>query len=128
LLAVYRPSELYVSYLDLHQAPISVFNAGMQSARVSMKAGHWHETNVFAYHLAVHTMELAPTGLRSDTFEDISAYPVEVEVKALDDCRSETAPAPSASNGKGVITQASAPGSVHRLKAVEQFGTIRVIR
>lgn len=128
LLDKHQPDEIYLPYPDLHQDHIAVYEAGMRAARISMKEDHWYVRAVFIYHVAPYTSELSPTGLRFDTFEDISGWPVAAKARAMDAYRSETAPPPSPSNGIALLSQAAALGSVHRLEAAEQYASIRVIR
>jgi LmbE family N-acetylglucosaminyl deacetylase len=128
LLDKHQPDEIYLPYPDLHQDHIAVYEAGMRAARTSMKESHWYVKAVFIYHVAPYTAELSPTGLRFDTFEDISGWPVAAKALAMDAYQSETAPPPSPSNGRALLCQAAALGSVHRLEAAEQYASIRVIR
>ena len=128
LLDKHQPDEIYLPYPDLHQDHIAAYEAGMRSARASMKADHWYVRSVFVYHVAAYTMELSPTGLKFNIFEDISGWPVRAKAMALDAYRSETSPAPSPSNGNALTTQAQALGSVHRLDSVEQYAAVRIVR
>lgn len=128
LLDKHQPEEVYLPYPDLHQDHIAVYEAGMRAARISMKANRWYVRAVFIYHVAPYTNELSPTGLRFDTFEDISGWPVTAKARAMDAYQSETAPPPSPSNGNALLSQAAGLGSVHRLEAAEQYAAIRVIR
>jgi len=128
LLDKHQPDEIYLPYPDLHQDHIAVYEAGMRAARISMKESHWYVRAVFIYHVAPYTTELAPTGLRFDTFEDISGWPVVAKARAMDTYQSETAPPPSPSNGRALLSQAAALGSLHRLEAAEHYAAIRVIR
>lgn len=128
LVAVARPHEMYLPYPDLHQDHIATYEAGMRAARASMKADRWYVPNVFVYDVAVYSMELRPTGLKFDTFEDISGNPVLAKGKALDCYISETAPPPSPANGATLIKQAEALGARHHRYAVEQYCAVRVIR
>jgi len=128
LFAKHRPHELYLPHPDVHQDHIAVYEAGMRAARTSMTADHWYVKRVFVYHVAAYSLELSPSGLRFDTFEDISGWPIQAKARAMDSYRSATASPPSPSNGEAVIVQARALGAVHRLAAAEQYATIRVIR
>ncbi|MHA7210450.1 PIG-L deacetylase family protein [Arthrobacter sp. MDT1-65] len=128
LLDKHQPDEIYLPYPDLHQDHIAVYEAGMRAARTSMKESHWYVRAVFIYHVAAYTAELFPTGLRFDTFEDISGWPVAAKARAMDAYQSETAPPPFPSNGSALLVQAAALGSVHRLEAAEQYAAVRVIR
>jgi LmbE family N-acetylglucosaminyl deacetylase len=123
-----QPQEMYLPYPDLHQDHIATYEAGMRSARASMKRDHWYVPNVFVYDVAAYTLELRPTGLKFDTFEDISGDPVLAKGKAMDCYVSETAPPPSPANGAALIKQAEALGSMHRRHAVEQYAAVRVLR
>lgn len=128
LLDKHRPAELYLPYPDLHQDHIAVYEAGMRAARASMKGDHWYVRSVFVYHVAAYTMELSPTGLKFNTFEDISGWPVRAKAMAFEAYQSETSPPPSPSNGHALTTQAQALGSVHRLDFVEQYVAVRIVR
>jgi LmbE family N-acetylglucosaminyl deacetylase len=128
LIRAYQPQEMYLPYPDLHQDHIAAYEAGMRSARASMKKDHWYVPNVFVYDVAAYTLELRPTGLKFDTFEDISGDPVLAKGKAMDCYVSETAPPPSPANGAALITQAEALGAMHHRHAVEQYAAVRVLR
>ncbi len=128
LLDKHQPDEVYLPHPDLHQDHIAVYEAGMRSARASMKADHWYARSVFVYHVAAYSLELTPTGLKFNTFEDISGWPVCAKALALDAYHSETSPPPSPSNGHALTTQAHALGSTHRLDAAEQYAAVRIIR
>jgi LmbE family N-acetylglucosaminyl deacetylase len=123
-----QPQEMYLPYPDLHQDHIATYEAGMRAARASMKKDHWYVPSVFVYDVAVYSFELRPTGLKFDTFEDISGNPVLAKGKALDCYKSETAPPPSPANGAALIKQAEALGSMHHRYAVEQYAVVRVLR
>ncbi|QOP66232.1 hydrolase [Arthrobacter phage DanielleIgnace] len=124
----YQPDELYLPYPDLHQDHIATYEAGMRAARASMKKDHWYVPSVYVYDVAAYTLELRPTGLKFDTFEDISGDPVLAKGKAMDAYVSETAPPPSPANGAALIKQAEALGAMHHLGAAEQFATVRRVR
>jgi N-acetylglucosamine malate deacetylase 1 len=128
LIRLYRPEEMYLPYPDLHQDHIATYEAGMRCARASMKKDHWYVPNVFVYDVAAYTLELRPTGLKFDTFEDISGNPVLAKGKAMDCYVSETAPPPSPANGAALIKQAEALGAMHHRHAVEQYAAVRVLR
>lgn len=128
LIRAYQPQEMYLPYPDLHQDHIATYEAGMRSARASMKKDHWYVPNVFVYDVAAYTLELRPTGLKFDTFEDISGDPVLAKGKAMDCYVSETAPPPSPANGAALIKQAEALGAMHHRHAVEQYAAVRVLR
>ena len=123
-----QPQEMYLPYPDLHQDHISTYEAAMRTARASMNADHWYVPNVYVYDVAVYSFELRPTGLKFDTFEDISGSPVLAKGKAMDCYVSETAPPPSPANGAALITQAEALGAMHHRHAVEQYAAVRVLR
>ena len=128
LIRAYQPQEMYLPYPDLHQDHIATYEAGMRSARASMKKDHWYVPNVYVYDVAAYTLELRPTGLKFDTFEDISGDPVLAKGKAMDCYLSETAPPPSPANGAALIKQAEALGAMHHRHAVEQYAAVRVLR
>jgi LmbE family N-acetylglucosaminyl deacetylase len=127
LLGVYKPDELYLPYPDLHQDHIATYEAGMRSARASMKADHWYVANVLVYDVAAYSLELAPTGLKFNVFEDVTEV-VHKKGEAMDLYASECAPPPAPSNGQALIVQAQALGSMHKLGAVEQYAAVRTIR
>ena len=128
LVGIIQPEEMYLPYPDLHQDHIATYEAGMRAARASMKKDHWYVPSVFVYDVAAYTLELRPTGLKFDTFEDISGDPVLVKGKAMDCYASETAPPPSPANGAALMKQAEALGAMHHRHAVEQYAAVRVLR
>lgn len=128
IVRIMKPVEMYLPYPDLHQDHIATYEAGMRAARASMKKDHWYVPNVFVYDVAAYTLELRPTGLKFDTFEDISGDPVLAKGKAMDCYVSETAPPPSPANGAALIKQAEALGAMHHRHAVEQYAAVRVLR
>lgn len=128
ILGVTQPQEMYLPYPDLHQDHIATYEAGMRAARASMKKDHWYVPSVFIYDVAVYSFELRPTGLKYNTFEDISGNSVLAKGKAMDCYVSETAPPPSPANGAALIKQAEALGAMHHRYAVEQYAAVRVLR
>jgi LmbE family N-acetylglucosaminyl deacetylase len=128
LLRGIRPHEMYLPYPDLHQDHIATYEAGMRAARASMKKDHWYVPNVFVYDVAAYSLELRPTGLNYNTFEDISGDPLLAKGKAMDCYESETALAPSPANGAALVKQAEALGALHHRFAVEQYAAVRVLR
>lgn len=128
IVGMLQPYEMYLPYPDLHQDHIATYEAGMRAARASMKKDHWYVPSVFVYDVAAYTLELRPTGLRFDTFEDISGNPMIAKGKAMDCYESETAPPPSPANGAALMKQAEALGAMHHRDAVEQFAAVRVLR
>lgn len=127
LLRELQPDELYLPYPDLHQDHIATYQAGMRSARASMKAEHHYVPNVLVYDVAAYSLEIAPTGLSFSVFEDITGLEKR-KGEAMDLYVSECAPPPSPSNGEALITQARALGAMHKLGAVEQYAPVRTIR
>lgn len=128
LIRAYQPDEMYLPYPDLHQDHIATYEAGMRAARASMQKDHWYVPNVFVYDVAAYSLELRPTGLKFDTFEDISGDPVLAKGKAMDCYVSQTAPPPSPAGGDALILQAKALGAMHHRHAVEQYAAVRVLR
>lgn len=128
IVCMVQPQEMYLPYPDLHQDHIATYEAGMRAARASMKKDHWYVPSVFVYDVAAYTLELRPTGLKFDTFEDISGDPVLAKGKAMDCYASETAPPPSPANGAALMKQAEALGAMHHRHAVEQYAAVRVLR
>jgi LmbE family N-acetylglucosaminyl deacetylase len=128
ILGMVQPQEMYLPYPDLHQDHIATYEAGMRTARASMKKGHWYVPSVFVYDVAAYTLELRPTGLKFDTFEDVSGDPILAKGKAMDCYESETAPPPSPANGAALMKQAEALGAMHHRHAVEQYAAVRVLR
>lgn len=128
ILGTVQPEEMYLPYPDLHQDHIAAYEAGMRAARASMKKDHWYVPSVFVYDVAAYTLEIRPTGLKFDTFEDISGDPVLAKGKAMDCYASETAPPPSPANGAALMKQAEALGAMHHRHAVEQYAAVRVLR
>ena len=70
-----QPQEMYLPYPDLHQDHIATYEAGMRTARASMKKDHWYVPSVFVYDVAAYTLELRPYWVevltRSRTFQVI---------------------------------------------------------
>lgn len=128
LLNAYRPTELYLPYPDLHQDHIAVYHAGMRAARASTSPEHWYVRGLYAYDVAVYTTELSPSGLKFDTFEDITGAGICRKAQAMDAYASVASAPPSPANGESLTIQATALGSMHRLGAVEQYATVRVVR
>lgn len=128
LLGTHRPDELYLPYPDVHQDHIAVYHAGIRAARASTSPQHWYVRGLFVYDVAVYTTELSPSGLKFDTFEDITGPGIRGKAEAIDAYESVAAAPPSPVNGQSLTIQATALGSMHRLGAVEQYATVRVVR
>jgi N-acetylglucosamine malate deacetylase 1 len=121
-----RPTELYLPFPSLHQDHIATYEAGMRSARISMSESHWFTPEVYVYDIAAYDVNLYPTDLRWNTFEELSQAQVEAKQHAClcyqSEVPSEVHPITS------VKEMAAAVGRPRLLEYAEKYALVRMVR
>lgn len=121
-----RPDELYLPFPSLHQDHIAVYEAGMRSSRVSMSAEHWFPPSVLVYDIAAYDVNLYPSDLRWNVFEDLTEE--QVTKKALA-CTAYQSEIPTDIHPINSVKQLAAAAGLVRLMAyAEQYALVRQVR
>ena len=121
-----RPDELYLPFPSLHQDHISVYEAGMRTARLSMSPEHWSAPSVLVYDVAVYDVNLYPSDLRWNTFEPLSEEQAERKARA---CRCYESEIPGENHPITAIKDLAAGlGRVRGVAYAEQYALVRHVR
>lgn len=121
-----RPDELYLPFPSLHQDHIAVYEAGMRSSRVSMSSDHWFPPSVLVYDIAAYDVNLYPSDLRWNVFEDLTEE--QVTKKALA-CTAYQSEIPTDIHPINSVKQLAAAAGLVRLMAyAEQYALVRQVR
>jgi LmbE family N-acetylglucosaminyl deacetylase len=126
LLSELRPDEIYLPYPSLHQDHIAVYEAGMRACRASMTEGHWVPRTVLVYDIAVYDINLYPTDLRWNVFEELTEEQAELKARA---CAAYVSEIPQGTHPMtSVKSIASSVGHVRLIDFAEQYALVRQVR
>jgi len=126
VLAEFCPDDVYVPFPSMHQDHVAVYEAGVRACRLSMTPGHWFPPRVLAYDVAAYDLELYPSDLRWNVFEELDEYQVLMKVAAMKAYRSENIDGAHPVNG--VKELAHAIGAARKVAFAEQFALVREVR
>jgi LmbE family N-acetylglucosaminyl deacetylase len=121
-----EPDELYIPYPSMHQDHVAAYEAGMRAARLSMNEDHWYPPSVLVYDVPAYDLQLYPTDLRWNVFEELTEAEVQAKVAAMA-CYKSQQPA-GAHPVNGVRDQAAAIGHPRRVAYAEQYALVRQVR
>lgn len=122
----WRPREMYLPFPSTHQDHISAFEAGMRSARLSMTSYHWFTPTVLVYDVAAYDLQLYPSDLRWNVFEELSEEQVQAKTEAVAAYASQQVLGPHPVNE--IRRTARALGATRQLDYAEQFALVRAVR
>lgn len=126
VMAEVRPDEVYLPFPSLHQDHIAVYEAGMRSARVSMSVEHHFPPAVLVYDIAAYDVNLYPSDLRWNVFEDLTEEQVTKKARACTAYQSEI---PTDIHPINSVKQLAAAAGLVRLMAyAEQYALVRQVR
>lgn len=126
VMADVRPDEVYLPFPSLHQDHIAVYEAGMRSARVSMSVEHHFPPAVLVYDIAAYDVNLYPSDLRWNVFEDLTEEQVSKKARACTAYQSEI---PTDIHPINSVKQLAAAAGLVRLMAyAEQYALVRQVR
>ncbi|RLV47625.1 hypothetical protein D9V37_15795 [Nocardioides mangrovicus] len=126
LMARLRPDEVYLPFPSLHQDHIAAYEAGMRSARVSMSTDHWVPTSLFVYDIAVYDLNLYPSDLRWNVFEELTEAQADLKAAA---CRAYESEVPTGLHPMNSIKElAASVGHVRLVGYAEQYALVRQVR
>ena len=126
LLSRTKPDEVYLPFPSLHQDHIAVYEAGMRSCRVSMSAEHWVPNVLMVYDIAVYDLNLYPSDLRWNVFEQLTEEQAERKAAA---CRAYETEIPTGSHPMNSIKElAASVGHIRLVDYAEQYALVRQVR
>ena len=126
ILADLRPDEIYLPYPSLHQDHIAVYEAGMRSCRASMSDAHWVPRTVLVYDIAVYDINLYPTDLRWNVFEELTEEQADLKARA---CAAYASEIPRGTHPMNSVKSiASSVGHVRLIDYAEQYALVRQVR
>lgn len=128
LLVEHKPDELYLPFPGTHQDHVAVFEAGLRASRLSMKREHWMPRTVLVYDTPAYGLELRPSGLQWNVFEQLSAVQVQRKAHAMGCYESEVPDAEHPAGEVGVVSSARAIGAPNGLPFAERYAAVRVVR
>lgn len=126
VLAEWQPDELYLPFPSMHQDHIAAYEAGVRSARLSLNDRHWFPPNVLVYDVAVYDINIYPTDLRWNVFQELSEAEVERKIAALSLYSSQAVDGVHPING--IKELAHTTGGARRLPYAEQYALVREVR
>lgn len=120
------PDEVYLPFPSLHQDHIATYEAGMRACRISMSDDHWVPDSVYVYDIAVYDVNLYPSDLRWNVFQELTVQDIEKKQAACAAYASET---PEGAHPMSSVRQlAAALGQVRRVDFAEQYALVRQVR
>lgn len=122
----WRPREMYLPFPSTHQDHIAAFEAGMRSARLSMTGDHWFTPTVLVYDVAAYDLQLYPSDLRWNVFEELAEEHMEAKTRAVAAYASQQVLGPHPINE--IRRTARALGAARQLTYAEQFALVRAVR
>jgi N-acetylglucosamine malate deacetylase 1 len=126
VMAEVRPDEVYLPFPSLHQDHISVYEAGMRSARLSMSPDHWVPDSVLVYDIAVYDVNLYPSDLRWNVFEALTEVQADAKAAA---CAAYVSENPGGAHPMNSIKEIAATiGHMRRVAFAEQYALVRQVR
>ena len=126
VMAEVRPDEVYLPFPSLHQDHISVYEAGMRSARLSMSPDHWVPDAVLVYDIAVYDVNLYPSDLRWNVFEALTEEQADAKAAA---CAAYVSENPGGAHPMNSIKEIAATiGHMRRVAFAEQYALVRQVR
>ena len=126
VMAEVRPDEVYLPFPSLHQDHISVYEAGMRSARLSMSPDHWVPDAVLVYDIAVYDVNLYPSDLRWNVFEALTEEQADAKAAA---CAAYASENPGGAHPMNSIKEIAATiGHMRRVAFAEQYALVRQVR
>ena len=126
VMAELRPDEVYLPFPSLHQDHIAVYEAGMRSCRVSMSAEHWVPNVLMVYDIAVYDLNLYPSDLRWNVFEQLTEEQADLKAAA---CRAYETEIPTGSHPMNSIKElAASVGHIRLVDYAEQYALVRQVR
>lgn len=123
-----QPDELYLPFPDSHQDHIAVYEAGMRSARLSMRSTHWCPPTVLVYDVPAYDLQLFPTDLRWNVFEGLSPVQVQKKANAMVCYDSQVPNEEHPASVQGVVARARSLGAPRGLEFAEQYAAVRMVR
>lgn len=125
-LSRWRPREVYLPFPSLHQDHIATYEAGMRACRISMSKEHWYVTAVLVYDIAVYDLNLYPTDLRWNVFEELNEEQV-MKKKAA--CLAYVTETPAGAHPMNSVREmAASVGHVRLRSFAEQYALVRWVR
>lgn len=126
IFADYRPHEVYLPFPSLHQDHIAAYEAGMRACRISMSPDHWVPDSVLIYDIAVYDLNLYPSDLRWNVFEELTEEQADAKAAA---CAAYASEAPGGPHPMNSIKElAAALGNVRKVAYAEQYALVRQVR
>lgn len=126
LMVEHEPDEVYLPFPSLHQDHIAVYEAGMRACRISMTEGHWIPSSVLVYDIAVYDLNLYPSDLRWNVFEQLTAEQAELKAAA---CAAYVSEVPTGNHPMNSIREIAATVGHGRLvDYAEQYALVRQVR
>lgn len=121
-----KPVEVYLPFPSLHQDHIATYEAGMRACRISMSAEHWVPDSVYVYDIAVYDVNLYPSDLRWNVFEELTQKQIDLKQAA---CGAYASESPGGIHPMTSVTKiAGALGQVRRVEYAEQYALVRQVR
>lgn len=121
-----RPDILYLPFPSLHQDHVSVYEAGLRSARISLSDSQWYIPTVLVYREPVSQVDIYSTGLQFSLFKDISGEFIKKKMDAMACHKTEVLPYPHASSPEYLDYEARAEGGLYGVEHAEVFAAVRV--
>jgi N-acetylglucosamine malate deacetylase 1 len=125
-----QPDEVYLPFPDLHQDHIAVYEAGMRACRVSMTPRKHVPDAVLVYEVPVYDLQLYPTDLRFNVFEELEGNHARLKATALGEYESQAVRGRGShpSERESVLAHARTVGAAHRVGMAEQYALVRQVR
>ena len=121
----FAPDTVYLPYPSHHPDHRAVYEAGIQSSRVSLNPNHVFPRNVLVYGAVVAELDMYPSGLSWSTFVDISGPHLEKKLAAWRCYESQRQPEPHPGSEGFLVGESIQVGGAVMMAAAERFAPLR---
>jgi N-acetylglucosamine malate deacetylase 1 len=127
-LAEYQPEELYLPAPGTHQDHIATYEAGMRAARLSMNRDHWTPPTVLLYDVPAYDLELYPTHVQWNVYEQLDPVHLQRKVDAAACYDSQVPNGEHPAAAEQIRAEARLAGSEVGLLFAERYSAVRIVR
>lgn len=121
----FKPDALFLPFPATHQDHLTVYEAGLASARISLSESQKHIDNIFVYREPVSKTDVYNTGLSFSIYQPLKKRHISLKKQALYAHKTEILPYPHPSSPEYAEYEARTEGGVCGYEFAEVFASIR---
>lgn len=120
-----KPDTIFLPFPSTHQDHMTVYEAGLASARISLNESQKHIDNIFVYREPVSKTDIYSTGLNFSIYQELEDKHIEKKKESLYAHKTEVLPYPHPSSPEYAEYEARTEGGVCGKEFAEVFASIR---